>query len=52
MDAKALSLRLETVPEDTGAPHRSSETSSILLVETPAMYISTMASSTEVSRLR
>lgn len=37
---------------DTGAPQGSSETSSILLVETPARYISTMASSTEVSRLR
>lgn len=52
MDAKALSLRLETVPEDTGAPQRSSETFSILLVETPVRYISTMAPSTEVSRLR
>lgn len=33
-------------------PQRSSETSSILLVETPTRYNSTMASSTEVSRLR
>ena len=48
--SNALSLRFDTVDADTLAPHRISETSSILLVETPARYISIMASSTEVSR--
>ena len=48
--SNALSLRLETVAADTDDPHRISETSSILLVDTPARYISIMASSTEVSR--
>ena len=52
MEANALSLRLETVPEETGAPHRISDTSSMRLVETLARYISTIASSTLVSRLR
>ena len=49
---KALSLRLETVPAETPAPYRISLTSSMRLVETPARYISIMASSTLVSRLR
>ena len=44
-------MRFETVDADTLAPQRISDTSSILLVETPARYISIMASSTEVSRL-
>lgn len=52
MEAKALSLRLDTVPGETGAPQRSSETSSMRLMEAPARHISTMASSTLVSRLR
>ena len=51
-EANALSLRLETVEADTLEPQRISETSSIRLVETPARYISIMASSTEVSRRR
>ena len=45
-----MSLRFDTVAADTLDPHRISETSSILLMETPARYISIMASSTEVSR--
>ena len=40
----------EELAADTLDPHRISETSSILLVDTPARYISIMASSTEVSR--
>lgn len=48
---KALSLRFETVPAETPAPHRTSLTSSMRRVGTPARYISMMASSTEVSRL-
>ena len=51
-DANALSFSLETVDADTDDPHRISETSSILRVETPARYISIIASSTEVSRRR
>ena len=45
-------MRFETVPADTPAPQRISLTSSMRLVETPARYISMMASSTLVSRLR
>ena len=45
-------MRLETVAADTDDPHRISLTSSILRVETPARYISIMASSTLVSRRR
>ena len=45
-------MRLETVAAETLDPQRISETSSILLVETPARYISIIASSTLVSRLR
>ena len=52
MDANAFSLRFDTVPADTPAPHSISETSSMRRVETPARYISMMASSTLVSRLR
>ena len=51
-EANALSFRLETVEADTLAPHRASETSSMRRVETPARYISIMASSTLASRLR
>ena len=51
-DAKAFSLRLDTVAADTDEPQSISLTSSILRVETPARYISIMASSTLVSRLR
>ena len=47
----ALSFRLETVPAETPAPHGISPTSSMRRVETPAGYISMMASSTLVSRL-
>ena len=51
-DAKAFSLRLETVAAETLEPQRISLTSSMRLVETPARYISIIASSTEVSRRR
>lgn len=51
-EANALSLRFETVAAETLEPQRISETSSILRVETPARYISIMASSTLVSRRR
>ncbi len=47
-----MSLRLETVPADTPAPHSIWLTSSMRLVEMLARYISMMASSTLVSRLR
>ena len=50
--SKAFSLRFDTVAADTDDPHRISLTSSILRVETPARYISIMASSTEASRRR
>ena len=50
--ANAFSLRSGTVAAETPGPRRISETSSILLVETPARYISIIASSTLVSRLR
>ena len=50
-DLNALSLRLETVPAETPAPQRISPTSSMRRVDTPARYISIMASSTLVSRL-
>ena len=40
-----------TVPAETPAPHRISPTSSMRRVDTPARYISMMASSTLVSRL-
>lgn len=43
---------METVAGETLEPHRISETSWILLVETPARYVSIIASSTELSRLR
>ena len=45
-------MRLETVDAETLEPQRISETSSMRLVETPARYISIMASSTLVSRRR
>lgn len=48
--SNAFSFKFDTVADDTLAPHRISETSSMRLVETPARYISIMASSTEVSR--
>lgn len=47
----ALPFRLGTVPAETPAPQRISLTSSMRRVETPARYISMMASSTLVSRL-
>ena len=43
-------MRLDTVAADTDEPQSISETSSMRLVDTPARYISIMASSTEVSR--
>ena len=51
-DAKAFSLRFETAEAETLEPQRISLTSSMRLVETPARYISIIASSTEVSRRR
>ena len=51
-DAKAFSLRFETVEAETLEPQRISLTSSMRLVETPARYISIIASSTEISRRR
>ena len=45
-------MKFETVAAETLDPQRISETSSILLVETPARCISIIASSTEDSRLR
>ena len=45
-------MRLETVAAETLEPQRISLTSSMRLVETPARYISIIASSTEVSRRR
>ncbi len=48
---KARSFGLDTVAADTLDPQRISETSSILLAETPARYISIIASSTLASRL-
>ncbi len=50
--SNAFSLRFDTVPAETPAPHRISETSSMRRAETPARYISMIASSTLVSRLR
>lgn len=50
-EANAFSLRFDTVTAETLAPHSASLTSSMRLVETPR-YISIMASSTLVSRLR
>ena len=47
-----MSLRLETVPADTPEPHRIWLTSSMRRVDTPARYISMMASPALVSRLR
>ena len=47
--SRALSFRLETVAAETLEPQRTSLTSSMRLVETPARYISIMASSTLVS---
>ena len=51
-EANAFSLRLETVDAETLEPQRISETSSMRLVDTPARYISIIASSTLVSRRR
>lgn len=48
---KALSLRLETVPAETPAPHGISLTSSMRRVDAPARYISMMVSSALVSLL-
>lgn len=51
-EANAFSLRSGTAAVAMPGPRRISETSSILLVETPARCISIIASSTEDSRLR
>lgn len=51
-EANAFPLRSGTVAAETPGPRRISETSSVLLVETPARYISVIASSTLASRLR
>lgn len=45
-------MRSETVTAETPEPQGASLSSSMRLVETLASYISTMASSTLVSRLR
>ena len=39
MEANAFSFRLETVPEETGAPHRISDTPSTGLVEALARHV-------------
>lgn len=44
-----MSLGFETVPAETPAPHRISLTSSMRRVDTPARYISMMASSSSMA---
>jgi len=51
IDSKAFSFRFDTVPAETLAPQGISLTSSTRRVLTPARYISTIAFSTETSRL-